>query len=446
MSSYNNEAETAESEMLLFNIGELSAHLPPHFMMLQEIDQTRTFSGAGSFSWTYLTDSLFHLFGTTPATSVATNGSDTYLAGFTGTAIESPTIKFLPLQGPDFFQRLESPQTDKFMFFLEEQNHYGTWEQREWLTLLFAESLKLDSGSGSCQRGNYLNGYSGSPEFQYHYEELDACVKQITNRDGLELKSIDGAAHQIADFRWGTGTPPGPRGTPAGTSPVDEPKAADVLAAIQAGYLWRPDNKTTSCIASNGPPCYTFSNYIKTGGWFDPSSIYDGLSQDRKDAIVGSLWPNPADYFYIDVTDTGVTNTLLYKKATDTSPRITGSFKVANLLEIMKRLGEMACDEDDPDLRKADNCVFGYSKSVIFPVPRWADQSTTFVSRNNYLGARDIESVWVPAHDPNSRDPNQRKLAERDRYVFLELSKLYQTSLVDTSKLVTGSTPITISK
>jgi len=134
IAAYNRDAETAEAEMLLYNIGQLSDERPPHFMMLQEVDQTRTFSAGGSFQWTHLTDSLFHLFGTTVATSVTTNGSDTYQAGpFTTSVAESPTVKFLPVQGADFFQRVESSQTDKFAFFLEEQRWYATYDEREWL-------------------------------------------------------------------------------------------------------------------------------------------------------------------------------------------------------------------------------------------------------------------------------------------------------------------------
>ena len=437
--------------MLLFNIGELSDHLPPHFMMLQEIDQTRTFSGAGSFSWTYLTDSLRHLFGTTPATSLTANGADTYLAGFTGTAIESPTIKFLPLQGPDFFQRLESPQTDKFTYFLEEQRRYGTWDEREWLTLLFAESLHLESGSlnGPCREGYYLNGDAPpalppappaqSPQFKYYYEDFQNCVHELTHRDDLDFENIDGF-HKIADFGW----------KPGNTTPVDEPKAADVLAAIQAGYQWRSVDRSvdkTSCTTSDAAtPCYTFNNAIKIPGWFSPS-IYEKLTEVQKNDIAEIFWPTPSDYFYIDVAENpppSMTMLMPSLNSMSLGTRIKGSFKIANLLEIMRRLGEMACDDDHPN---DDNCVFGTSKKnpLILPVPRWADSSTTFVARNSHYGARDIESVWVPAHDPDG-NKHQKDLAKRDRYVFFMLSKLYQTSLVDTSKLVTGSTPITISK
>jgi hypothetical protein len=58
----------------------------------------------------------------------------------------------------------------------------------------------------------------------------------------------------------------------------------------------------------------------------------------------------------------------------------------------------------------------------------------------------------VPAHEPQKerelveKDPKHQDLAKRDRDAFFNLYKLYQMSLVDTSKLVTGAPAITIGK
>jgi len=117
---------------------------------------------------------------------------------------------------------------------------------------------------------------------------------------------------------------------------------------------------------------------------------------------------------------------------------VCGYFKIGNLVEIMKRLGKMACYDTDPDAKK-DACIFGIGGRL--SAPSWADSSASFVYRSRE-GLNLTKSVWVPAHDPR-KDAYR---AERDRYMFLMLYKLYQTSLVDTSKLVTGTTPITISK
>src|SRR5713101_796018 len=55
---YNKEALSSEEEMLLYNIGELHNRQPPHFMMLSEVDQTRTFAASAAFSWTNLWNRL----------------------------------------------------------------------------------------------------------------------------------------------------------------------------------------------------------------------------------------------------------------------------------------------------------------------------------------------------------------------------------------------------
>jgi hypothetical protein len=57
-------------------------------------------------------------------------------------------------------------------------------------------------------------------------------------------------------------------------------------------------------------------------------------------------------------------------------------------------------------------------------------------------GQEENEFIWIPAHDP-AKDP---VLARGDRRMFALLYELYQMALVDTSRLLTTSTPITISK
>src|ERR1700722_11261148 len=50
--SYNHATINSETEMLVYNIGQLSEHQPTHFMMLASVSQSRTFSGTSSFQWT----------------------------------------------------------------------------------------------------------------------------------------------------------------------------------------------------------------------------------------------------------------------------------------------------------------------------------------------------------------------------------------------------------
>src|SRR5208282_2289463 len=58
LQAYNKDVVSSEQEMLLFNIGRLNRNLPPHFMMLSSVSQSRTFSAGLSFQWTQLWNSL----------------------------------------------------------------------------------------------------------------------------------------------------------------------------------------------------------------------------------------------------------------------------------------------------------------------------------------------------------------------------------------------------
>jgi hypothetical protein len=459
--AYNRDAEAAEAEMLLFNIGQLSNERPPHFMMLQEVDQTRTFSGTGAFQWTHLTDSFLRFFGSTPVTSVTTNGFDSYQTGpFAASVAESPTIKFLPIQGADFFQRVESSQTDKFTFFLEEQRWYATYDEREWLTTLFAQSLELDRGyGGSCPKGLYLNKWPEETQFPrraFYFDKFSACVHYITHRNDLRYEQLDGS-HRIS------------------TNTGEAPTAADVVTALQAGYKWvSPSSKSTtnketivnerSNTEEKNPSTkrkvtrgrkttdtgdtttnsinFTLTNPVRIPAWLSVPLTSEQLDGNE---IVSDLWPIPNDYFYLEIRNDALAESACHPQGVGgsdvqgkkNSDVICGYLKIGNLLEIMKRLGKMACSDAETNEERRAACVFGIGRFA----PTWADSSASYVYRSR-LGINVTRSVWVPAHDP--RKDSTR--AQRDRYMFLMLYKLYQTSLIDTSKLVTGSTPITISK
>jgi hypothetical protein len=157
-----------------------------------------------------------------------------------------------------------------------------------------------------------------------------------------------------------------------------------------------------------------------------------------KDKVVDGVWPVPQNYFYVELrkgeADGATAERDCFSNLLKDSPNgvVCGYFKIGNLLQIMQRLAEMACPYKDNDGIKThcSQSIFGFGTTA----PSWADNSASY----------NHGSIWVPAHNPNAPDP--KGLVKRDRSAFYTLYKLYQTSLVDTSKLVTGTIPITISK
>jgi hypothetical protein len=160
------------------------------------------------------------------------------------------------------------------------------------------------------------------------------------------------------------------------------------------------------------------------------------------DKLIESWWPTPYDLVYVELRRNEVVDAQAKDECVDgdtTYPNnvICGIFKIGNLMQIMQRLGNMACtSENKAGDRCPDSSVFEISSSH---PPFWATASAPYTTIPKEL-------IWVPAHNPYSTDKHQQSLAERDEFVFFTLYKLYQMSLVDTSKLVTGPVPITISK
>jgi hypothetical protein len=518
---YNKAVLSSEEEMLLYNIGELHYKQPPHFMMLSEVDQTRTFTANAAFSWTNLSNRLFIANGT--KSGITTNGTNTWQAGpFSAGATESPIVKLNPLQGQDFAQRLESSLTDKFTLFLEDLRWYGTLDERKDLVLLFAQSLDLEHGDdatngGQCGRGLYFNrrfqeqDLETAPNEPHHYSgELSECVGEIL-RSHPNYVLID-ASHPIP------------------TSTAEGPKAADVVSAWHANYQWvakgkefvlanrfkipawldynprivSPQSKQQSPdslppvwwyqqnkpdwhrLKFNLPDNYHWKENVddKKDDEYKYALVPDGYVLNRDEngkyklapkedgpkkkggvprgedqlsysaEILSDVWPVPHDFFYVelrkgvgDATAEQVChpqpdNPYDEKKddhKNDTKRLVCGYFKIGNLLQIMQRLAEMACKyEDQGNIRNyCSQSIFGIGRGV----PSWADYSASYQHLSGPYKIQ-TESVWVPAHNPKT----DYDLAQRDRMAFFNLYKLYQMSLVDTSKLVTGSTPISISK
>jgi hypothetical protein len=177
-------------------------------------------------------------------------------------------------------------------------------------------------------------------------------------------------------------------------------------------------------------------------------SVGDADQFSYADEVVSDVWPVWQDYFYVELRKGEVGGVAAERVCHSQSDKIDppndvicGYFKIGNFLQIMQRLADMACPYVDKDAI-ATNCsqsIFGIGTSV----PAWAENSAPY-RRLTGLHKLQTESVWVPAHNPAW--DTKTKLAERDRKTFFTLYKLYQMSLVDTSKLVTGTTPITISK
>src|SRR5260370_33617577 len=174
---YNKQTVMSEQKMLLFNIGRLNQDLPPHFMMLATVSQSRTFTETAGFKWS------------NPAT---------WSSPFTATNTESPTIQFVPIQGQDFANRFETPLTDKFTLFLEDREWFATDVEKEEIVLLFSQSLSLShsdhEGCAKGETGLYLNRRNDPQDtHQDHYfGELAGCVNEIVELQ-KDYELIDGS-------------------------------------------------------------------------------------------------------------------------------------------------------------------------------------------------------------------------------------------------------------
>jgi hypothetical protein len=173
------------------------------------------------------------------------------------------------------------------------------------------------------------------------------------------------------------------------------------------------------------------------------------------DEIVDGVWPVPQDYFYIELRKNydpehlpkdddpehrgipPVYNTTAEKVCfgrPDADEKnndvVCGYLKIGNLLQIMQRLATLVCTPAKNNGRCDDENIFAVGPRS--SVPAWAERKTQ-IGTNQY--------IWEPAHDPKTD-----LSGVKDQQMFSYLYKLYQMSLVDTSKLVTGAPPITISK
>jgi hypothetical protein len=217
---YNRAIVTSEKKMLLFNIGALHYGQPPHFMMLSTVSQSRTFSSSAGFTWT------------NPAS---------WVVPFVSSATENPLVQFVPIQGQDFAQRFESPMTDKLELFLEDRRLSADFleDQRlsadidpqpdEELIMLLADAVVIIHGDSNCP------GFQTLVNGMAHFK---TCVDEIVTQ-AKDFEVIDG--HRLIP-----------------TEASEDPKAADLVTALSAGYEWtKADGK------------FALANMVRVPAWFD---------------------------------------------------------------------------------------------------------------------------------------------------------------------------------
>jgi hypothetical protein len=255
------------------------------------------------------------------------------------------------------------------------------------------------------------------------------------------------------------------------------------LSKLAANYSWKRADDGKYILVPDGYAVDTNRRHLIKEPPFTPSD-----QPAYANEIVKAVWPVPQDYFYVELrnesdtlpqwlTDKQVENVCVDQAPTTVPPGqrgavssaanpkmlisehgaghaptkanedpavatvICGYFKIGNLLEVFKHLAKRACDETiahDPNDPNTDcsQSIFGVGPKA----PPWARISTDYTYPRPSDGEPVTESIWMPAHNPSTPK------GQRDERVFQLVYKLYQMSLVDTSKLVTGSIPITKSQ
>lgn len=212
--------------------------------------------------------------------------------------------------------------------------------------------------------------------------------------------------------------------------------------------------RTGDCTAGNCEPEKCERDTCEHEKCYSGECDADKTRLSYSDKIVNYVWPAPQDYFYVELRQnddpqhlpvynkTAEDECFNDKKSGTPNNLICGYFKIGNFLQIMQRLArpDMVCTYQDQQHIDA-NCqqsIFGIADNL-GRIPSWAENSAPYQS---LIGRLTGPYVYVPAHNP-AWDSDR---AKRDSETFFDLYKLYQMSLVDTSKLVTGAPAITISK
>jgi hypothetical protein len=328
--SYNEDILKSETQMLLYNVGLLSQHQPPHFMMLANVSQSRTFSATSGFSWAQALSAInpitavAHIVSPTTTTTTTTSAFGTegaWTAGpFSTTSSENPTITFVPIQGQDFYNRFESPLRDKMTILLEDErwsdvptpteDFYAPAKQ-EIIIRMFTQSLFIVHGDNDkCHTGRIYRNQTGTSDFypNYDFDMFDECVQEIMTHRNLQYVQIDGHYPVL---------------TKAGA----DPSATDVITALGQGYEWTKDNKDSKE--------YTLTSATKIPAWLNYEPNFKQASpppqpDERPVLVTQNVQPTATELVY--GTPKGYTwkqyttarNKLLYALVPDGYSGLTG--------------------------------------------------------------------------------------------------------------------------
>jgi hypothetical protein len=430
----------AEEDLLLLNIARLARNQPPHFMVLTEVNEQVSLGGSAGFQ-------------------IAAGGplGSTLAGPFGASTSESPLFKFVPIEGRDFANRFETTLRDKMVYFAE----YETMEASsllggrsnphtfrintvnlgdlkvnriEELLNLTARGIVLLDGGSEYSANSWLSNDPASPDWKpkgqggfadfvdakfgpgsslsvdqlQAGQEVGVATKEPTSADMVAALK-DGYTWQPkgdhyvlikittipvltdASMNAPTGTPP--PAAPANPVLPSTAKPADLVAALKAGYSWEKEKGGGYALTPLTPSLSAVLASAPLTQW------------PRAAGLVRDLQPYPESAVYFVLHDPG-------------GKELRGYILIGTLLWTLTRAAEAA-------VKVPDQRFVGVGSTA----PAGTDQSICLNSST---------TAWLPA-DPKGQN------ADLERERFQMVYKLYQMSLVDTSKLVT-STPITISK
>jgi hypothetical protein len=492
---YNKQVVSSEQQMLLYNVGRLYSQQPPHFMMLASVSQSRMFSASAGFEWdnpaTWKAGPFTLGAIENPTIQfVPVQGSD-FAQRF-----ESPVMdKFLYFFEDERWYARADDYRNLILLFGQSLN------------LKHGDSSHCPHG---LYRNRRPEGTEASRPNRFYFDKFSECIDSIIGTSDLNFVQIDAnhviptstsAAPLATDvvtalaggYKWIS--PSGTNGarqtstasessrvteqtsSEGSTTTVSDKSASETSTSneepitknakkttvsdkntsgkstseekptARGGKTTISDKSSSANSSSRSSIDFALTNPIRIPAWLDYSPYYMPQQLTYGDEIVNDVWPVTQDYFYVELrngADRATVERVCHSQANsaqyDSSNNIVcGYLKVGNLLQIMQRLARMTCPSTDPKEieKRCQQSVFGIGPKV----PSWADSWASFGYRTEE-GREETQWVWVPAHDPK----DELYLASQDREAFFNLYKLYQMSLVDTTKLVTGTPPITISK
>jgi len=385
MIEYDKYYQNSETDLLLLNIARLDQGDSPHFTILTSINNSISFGGVLSSQVSF----------SSGANNLAKN---TFQAGpFSAAMSETPLFSLVPIQGQDFSNRFYTPLTDKFALFMLRDYSPNP------LLLLMGDYLFVTRADKSvpnidkCVRRNDEYWCDNDPLKPFQQN----VFWNVVNRLGVLKESHSLYMYELSpdldadEVLEESSTPP---------------TATEFEAAAKDGYRWA---------AQAGKPPYRLirpaNSSDKMFAMFDypaddPKDKENYLSDEKKVEIMEHVQPDPQNFVYVDL---------------QTTPplKIKGYIKIRTFIEILEFLS---------------SSLHSTSTTAMFPdgsprafigggreLPEWFRTSVTDNVSFKSLYYRGTY-VWLPA----SRDS-----VKRDEQVFSWLYKLYQLSVVATSRL-----------